>query len=254
VETREPDALPTEQDPRWQAVVARDPAADGTFYYSVETTGVYCFPSCGARLAHPKNVRFHVTREDAERAGFRPCKRCKPDQGGGKRQRAAGEIQFAIKESSLGLILVAQSAQGVCAVLLGEDEGALRRDLQDRFPAARLMDGDARLAALAAEVVEFVESPSRGLDVPLDLRGTAFQRAVWQALREIPVGTTTSYTDIANKLGRPKAVRAVAQACAANALAVVIPCHRVVKSDGTLSGYRWGVERKRTLLEREAAA
>jgi AraC family transcriptional regulator of adaptative response/methylated-DNA-[protein]-cysteine methyltransferase len=249
IETRQTEALPTEKDPRWQAVVARDPAADGTFYYSVKTTGVYCFPSCAARPALPKNVRFHPTREDAERAGFRPCKRCKPDQGG----RAGGEIRFILTESSLGPLLVAQSDRGVCAVLFGEESDALRRDLQARFPRARLTEGGADLGILAAKVVDLVESPGRGLDVPLDLRGTAFQQAVWQALREIPAGSTASYTDLARRIGQPKAVRAVAQACAANALAVVVPCHRVVKSDGSLSGYRWGAERKRTLLEREGA-
>jgi AraC family transcriptional regulator of adaptative response/methylated-DNA-[protein]-cysteine methyltransferase len=248
------DALLTEHDPRWQAVVARDPAADGAFYYSVKTTGIYCFPSCAARLANPKNVRFHLTREDAERAGFRPCKRCKPDQADQRRQRAVSEIQFAINESSLGLVLVALSTVGVCAVLFGDDRSALRRDAQERFPGAALIDGDANLAARAAAVIALVETPSDRLDVPLDMRGTTFQQAVWQALREIPAGTTVSYGDIAARLGQPRSARAIAQACAANALAVVVPCHRVVKSDGALSGYRWGVERKRILLEREAAA
>jgi AraC family transcriptional regulator of adaptative response/methylated-DNA-[protein]-cysteine methyltransferase len=254
ITTRQPDALPTEKDPRWHAVVARDASADGTFYYSVKTTGVYCLPSCAARLADPKNVRFHPTREDAERESFRPCKRCKPDQRDGTRPRTALEIRFAIRETSLGLILVAQSDRGVCAVLFGEDRDNLQRDLQTRFPGAQLTDGDADLDALAATVVGCVESPVQCLEVPLDLRGTSFQQAVWQALREIPAGRTMSYTEIARRIGQPQAVRAVAQACAANALAVVVPCHRVVKSDGSLSGYRWGVERKRALLQREAAA
>lgn len=228
-------------------------SASVTFYVS-EYAGVYCFPSRAARLANPKNVSFHLTREDAERVGFRPCKRCKPDQGGGKRQSVAGEIQFAINEPSLDLVLVAQSTWGICAVLFGDDHGALRSDLQGRFPGATLVGGDAKLGALAASVVAYVESPVGSLDVPLDMRGTEFQRTVWQALREIPAGATASYTDIANHIGLPKAARAVAQAYAVNARAVVIPCHRVVKSDGALYGYRWGVGRKKTLLEREAAA
>ncbi|RXZ44520.1 bifunctional DNA-binding transcriptional regulator/O6-methylguanine-DNA methyltransferase Ada [Crenobacter cavernae] len=347
-------AAATESDPRWAAVVARDPKADGTFYYSVKSTGVYCRPSCAARLARPENVRFHATREDAERAGFRPCKRCKPDQpslaeqyaakvteacriieasesaptlealakrvgvspyhfhrvfkqitgltpreyaaahrekrvrhelgcsgtvteaifGAGynansrfyeksdamlgmtpSNYRAGGantDIRFAVGECSLGAILVAQSERGVCAILIGDDPDELARDLQDRFPRADLIGGDAGFERLVARVVGFVEAPKIGLDLPLDVRGTAFQQRVWQALREIPAGETASYTDIAKRIGAPKAVRAVAGACAANALAVAIPCHRVVRNDGGLSGYRWGVERKRALLEKEA--
>ena len=346
----------TGKDPRWAAVVARDRDADGTFYYSVKTTGVYCRPSCGARLANPGNVRFHRTVADAERAGFRPCKRCKPDQpslekrhaaavaevcrliesaestpglaalakraglsvhhfhrifkaatgltpreyaaahrtrrvrdgltrsatvteaiydagfnSGGRfyatsdqmlgmtptEYRAGGshtDIHFAVGECSLGSILVAQSAKGVCAILLGDDPDALVRDLQDRFPRATLVGGDDRFETIVARVVGFVEAPSIGLDLPLDVRGTAFQQRVWQALREIPAGSTVSYADLASRIGSPKSVRAVAQACAANTLAVAIPCHRVVRHDGALSGYRWGVDRKRVLLEREGAA
>jgi AraC family transcriptional regulator of adaptative response/methylated-DNA-[protein]-cysteine methyltransferase len=164
------------------------------------------------------------------------------------------EIRFAIGECSLGTILVARSEKGVCAILLGDDSDALARDLQDRFPRARLIGGDADFEDVVAKVVDFVEAPRLGLDLPLDLRGTAFQRRVWQALRAIPAGKTVSYTDIASRIGAPKAARAVAQACAANAIAVAIPCHRVVRNDGTLSGYRWGVERKSALLQREAAA
>lgn len=344
----------TEADPRWAAVVARDRDADGQFFYSVKTTGVYCRPSCPSRLAKPENVRFHDTRAEAERAGFRPCRRCKPDQpslaeqhavkvaevcrlidtaeatpGLGdlakhagmsrfhfhrlfkaatgltpkayaaghratriraaldrrhtvteavfeagfnssgrfyetsnqvlgmrpKDYRAGGvntEIYFAIGECSLGAILVAMSRRGVCAILLGEDPDALVQDLQDRFPRADLIGGDADFEHLVAKVVGFIEAPAVGLDLPLDIRGTAFQQRVWQALREIPVGTTASYAEIARRIGSPKAVRAVARACAANTLAVAIPCHRVIRSDGALSGYRWGVERKRILQEREA--
>ncbi len=344
--------VPTDHDPRWAAVIARDRRADGTFFYSVNTTGVYCRPSCAARRANPKHVRFHCTSADAERAGFRPCRRCKPDElpleklqaervadicrvieaaretpslaalskraglspyhfhrvfkavtgvtprayaaahrtkrvrnelerrktvteaiydagfnSGGRfyetsgrvlgmtptEYRAGGtgaEIRFAVGECSLGSILVAQSAKGVCAILLGDDPDALVRDLQDRFPRATLVGGDAAFENVVASVIGFVEAPALGLDLPLDVRGTAFQQRVWQALQEIPAGSTTSYTAIAARIGGPGA-RAVAQACGANALAVAIPCHRVLKTDGSLSGYRWGVERKRSLLKRE---
>lgn len=167
---------------------------------------------------------------------------------------AATEIRFAIGQCSLGAILVAASARGVCAILLGDDPEALARDLQDRFPKAALLGGDAAFERWVAQVVGLVEAPGTGLDLPLDIRGTAFQQRVWQALREIPAGRTASYAEIAARIGAPSATRAVAQACGANALAVAIPCHRVVRSDGSLSGYRWGVERKRQLLEREATA
>ncbi|MET0917738.1 MAG: bifunctional DNA-binding transcriptional regulator/O6-methylguanine-DNA methyltransferase Ada [Burkholderiales bacterium] len=341
-------------DPRWAAVVVRDPKADGKFFYSVKTTGVYCRPSCAARTARPENVAFYPTAADAERAGFRPCKRCKPDQpslaeqhaarvaelcrlienaehvpsleelanhaglspyhlhrvfkavtgltpkayaAGHRAKRVRAElgrsstvteaiydagyssngrfyeesnevlgmtptnyraggantaIRFAIGECSLGSILVAASERGVCAILMGDDPGELARNLQDRFPRADLIGGDAEFERLVAKVVGFVEAPKLGLDLPLDVRGTAFQQRVWQALREIPAGETVSYSEIANRIGSPKAVRAVAQACAANTLAVAIPCHRVIRNHGGLSGYRWGVERKRALLDREA--
>lgn len=343
-------------DPRWASVVARDPKADGQFYYSVKTTGVYCRPSCGARTPRPENVGFFLTTKEAEHAGFRPCKRCKPDQAPLAEQhaelvaslcrqiesaetppglevlaqaaqmstyhlhrvfkavtgvtpkayaaahrankvrdelirrdsvtdaiyesgynsngrfyeestrllgmtptafRAGGAqaiIRFAIGQCTLGAILVAASELGVCAILIGDDPEALARDLQDRFPKANLIGSDAAFEQLVAKVVGFVEMPKLGLDLPLDIRGTAFQQRVWQALREIPAGSTVSYTEIAQRIGSPKAIRAVAGACAANALAVAIPCHRVVRNDGNLSGYRWGVERKRALLKREAEA
>ena len=163
-------------------------------------------------------------------------------------------IRFAVGESSLGSILVAATDKGICAILLGDAPDALVRDLQDRFPKARLIGGDRGFEQLVATVVGFVEAPALGLDLPLDMRGTVFQRRVWQALREIPVGGTATYTDVAERIGLPRAVRTVAQACASNAIAVAIPCHRVVRHDGALSGYRWGVERKRRLLEREAAS
>ncbi len=350
---REP-AIATRHDPRWVALATGDPEADGRFYYAVRTTGIYCRPSCPARLPRQENVDFYATREEAEAHGFRPCKRCKPDQPSAterytakvteacriiegsetvpnlehlaqrvglstyhfhrvfkrvtgltpreyavahREQRVRNElgrsdtitgaifdagynsngrfyeqsneilgmtptsyrsggaqmdIRFAIGECSLGSILVAQSERGVCAIFLGDDPEELVRDLQDRFSRANLIGGDHEFEQRVARVVGFVESPGIGLDLPLDVRGTAFQQRVWQALREIPAGQTASYTDIACRIGSPKSVRAVAQACAANALAVAIPCHRVVRRDGSVSGYRWGVERKHALLTREA--
>lgn len=163
-------------------------------------------------------------------------------------------IRFAVGECSLGSILVAQSQRGVCAILLGDDPAALVRQLEDKFPNADLIGGDGEFEALVARVVGLVEAPQLGLDLPLDIRGTAFQERVWRALRDIPVGQTVSYAELARRIGAPGSARAVAQACGANSLAVAIPCHRVVRSDGELSGYRWGVERKRVLLERERGA
>jgi AraC family transcriptional regulator, regulatory protein of adaptative response / methylated-DNA-[protein]-cysteine methyltransferase len=349
-------AAATLADPRWAALQARDAGADGSFFYSVRTTGVYCRPSCGARSARPENVAFHDSAAAAERAGFRPCKRCRPnqpslpeqhaamvteacrlienaeipptleqlatpaglspfhfhrvfkavtgltpkqyatahrasrvrselDRGGSVTEaifdagynassrfyeasnrllgmtpssyRAGGvdhDIRFAIGECSLGAILVARSERGICAILFGDDPDALARDLQDRFPRANLIGGDHAFEQMVATVVGFVEAPAIGLDLPLDVRGTAFQQRVWQALQDIPAGVTASYSEIARRIGSPNAVRAVAGACAANMLAVAIPCHRVVRHDGGLSGYRWGVERKRALLAREAGA
>ena len=171
------------------------------------------------------------------------------------RYRAGGAqttIRFAVGECSLGSILVAQSDRGICAILMGDDPDALVRDLQDTFRKAELIGGDAGFEDLVARVVGLIEAPSIGLELPLDVRGTAFQERVWQALREVPPGSTTSYAEIAARIGAPKAVRAVAQACAANHIAVAIPCHRVIRRDGNTSGYRWGVERKLALLEREA--
>jgi len=345
--------LNTQDDPRWAAVVARDPRADGQFVYAVKTTGIYCRPSSLARLPKPQNVEFFDTAEEAEAAGYRPSKRASKDQSDVAAQhaatvaaacrqiesaetlpalnelaeaaglsafhfhrvfkaatgltpkgyaaahrsrrvrqrladgdsvtdalydagfnsnsrfyesadqllgmkpgdfRAAGQnndIRFAVGQCSLGAILVAQSDRGICAILLGDDPHQLVCDLQDQFRRANLIGADTEFEQLIAHVVGFIEAPAIGLDLPLDVRGTAFQERVWQALREIPVGSTASYADIAQRIGSPKAVRAVAQACGANSLAVAIPCHRVVRSDGNLSGYRWGVERKRELLSRE---
>ncbi|MGH7587858.1 MAG: bifunctional transcriptional activator/DNA repair enzyme AdaA [Gemmatimonadota bacterium] len=242
-------------DARWEAVRRRDPAADGVFYCSVRTTGVYCRPSCASRLPLRENVGFHATPADAEVAGFRACKRCRPNETPRNEPRpSVTTIRFGVGECSLGSILVAATDKGVCAILLGDEPDRLARELRGHFPEARLIAADRELDPLVEQVVEFVEAPAHAFGLPLDVRGTTFQRRVWQALREIPAGSTATYTDIANRIGAPGAVRAVGQACAANALAVAIPCHRVVRNDGTLSGYRWGVDRKRALLEREAAA
>lgn len=172
-----------------------------------------------------------------------------------KAYRAGGKnsvIRFAVAQGTLGAILVAETDRGICAIALGDDPDLLVRELQDRFPKASLIGGDAAFEQRVAQVVGFVEAPALGLDLPLDIQGTAFQERVWRALRDIPAGQTASYTDIARQIGNEKSVRAVAQACASNQIAVAIPCHRVVRHDGALSGYRWGVERKRALLKREA--
>ncbi|MBV8863982.1 MAG: bifunctional DNA-binding transcriptional regulator/O6-methylguanine-DNA methyltransferase Ada [Acidobacteriaceae bacterium] len=344
----------TTDENRWSAVLSREKDADGKFYYSVATTGVYCRPSCASRRPRRENVRFHISCEEAEHAGFRPCKRCRPGERGPAEQWAlvigeacraiehaaevpdldeiarasrmsrfhfqrvfksvtgvtprayfvacrtrrlqaelqssktvteaiygagfnssarfyanSGEmlgmqpktfrkggkdtsIRFAVGECSLGSILVAATGKGICSILLGDDPEVLVRDLHDRFPKAELVAGDDAFEAWVATTAGLVENPKQGFDLPLDVQGTAFQQRVWQALRDIPLGSTASYEEIATKLGTPKAVRAVAGACAANSIAVAIPCHRVVRKDGELSGYHWGVERKRALLEREA--
>jgi AraC family transcriptional regulator of adaptative response/methylated-DNA-[protein]-cysteine methyltransferase len=347
-------SAPTLDEARWAAVVARDGAFDGHFYYSVETTGIYCRPSCAARRPKSAHVRFHDTAAEAEAAGFRVCKRCKPGQPSlvqlhaekvaeacrlieaaedeprldalaravglspyhfhrifktilgvtpktyatahrNKRVReelgrsatvtqaiyGAGfnsngrfyatssevlgmtpsqfrsgapnsEIKFAIGDCSLGSVLVAASDKGVCAILFGDDAEILRNDLRKQFPRARIVGGDKVFGQLAAEVIAFVEAPRIGLDLPLDVQGTAFQHRVWDALRRIPTGRTASYAEIAKAIGSPKSVRAVARACASNRIAVAIPCHRVIGSDGSLTGYRGGIERKRALLAKEA--
>jgi AraC family transcriptional regulator, regulatory protein of adaptative response / methylated-DNA-[protein]-cysteine methyltransferase len=339
---------------RWDAVKRRDPAADGRFVYSVATTGVYCRPSCPSRPARRENVAFHESTAAAEAAGFRACKRCRPDgpaqterhaalvaaacrrieaaenepsldglasaaglspfhfhrlfkrltgvtpkayaaarraeraraeltaagsitqaiygagySGSGRfyaeasavlgmtpsAYRRGGErarIRFAVGACSLGHVLVAATDKGVCAIRFGDDPQALVEALQDSFPKAELIGADADFERTVGAVIAHVEQPSGPLDLPLDVRGTAFQRRVWEALRAIPAGATASYAEIAAAIGAPSAVRAVAGACAANSIAVAIPCHRVVRTDGSLSGYRWGVERKRQLLAREA--
>ena len=341
------------EEERWNAVVQRDARADGKFYFSVKTTGVYCRPSCAARPALRKNVAFHDSCEEAEQEGFRACRRCRPkgralakdhaakvaaacrtmetaDNPPGlgalakvaamskfhfhrvfakktgltpkayskalRAERMRGElskrntvteaiygagfnsngrfyaessqilgmtpknfrrggkgetIRFAVGECSLGSILVGASGKGVCAISLGDNPDKLVKDLQDSFSRAQLIGGDKRFEQVVARVVGFVEAPKAGLDLPLDVRGTAFQRRVWKALREIPAGSTASYSEIARRIGSPRAMRAVAGACASNKIAIAIPCHRVVRTNGDLSGYRWGVKRKRAMLTLE---
>ena len=232
-------------DARWDAMRAKDRAAEGAFYIGVRTTGVYCVASCGGRPLR-KNVSFYATREDARAAGLRACLRCKPDLN-------RETLRWAVGETSLGLALVARSETGLRLVTLGDDAAALQADLEKRFKHARIVPDAEGLAADLKAVAALVEHPESHLDLPLDDQGTELQKAVWAALREIPAGQTASYADIAKAIGRPSAFRAVAQACGANPLAVITPCHRVVRADGGLSGYRWGVERKAALLAREAA-
>jgi AraC family transcriptional regulator, regulatory protein of adaptative response / methylated-DNA-[protein]-cysteine methyltransferase len=354
--TRSLPSTSANDDPRWRAVLRRDRRADGSFVFGVETTGVYCRPSCSARRPRREHVRFFEAAADAEKAGFRACRRCHPnDPSWTERQtavitaacrrieeaeespslaalaNAAGmsrfhfhrlfktttgltpkayatahrsermraelgrrktvteaiyeagfnsngrfyakssgilgmkpkdyrnrgrgaAIRFAVGKCSLGSILVAASEKGICAIFLGDDPAALINDLAKRFPKAQLIAGDRNFQDLVAKVIRFVEAPRTGLDLPLDLRGTVFQRRVWKALREIPIGTSSSYSEIAKRIGAPKSVRAVARAIASNRLAVVVPCHRVLGRDGSISGYRWGVERKISLLKNEQIA
>lgn len=348
---REDIASADAEDEFWQAVLTRDPAAEGRFWYSVSTTGVFCRPSCPSRLPRRENVAFHASPALAERAGFRPCKRCKPLQQArdvaalmmeacrlidaaetapslGELANAAGlspfhfhrlfrktigvtpkayasarraaklreelgagasvtqtaydvgfnssarfyaqtedilgmtpsvfrkggdgaAIRFALGTCSLGSILVAATDKGLCAIELGDEPEELLQGFQRRFPKADLVGGDPEFEALVALAILQADRPSVAQQLPLDIRGTAFQQRVWAELRAIPAGTTVTYADVARRIGKPDAVRAVAGACAANQLAIVIPCHRVVRTGGGLSGYRWGVERKRKLLDME---
>jgi AraC family transcriptional regulator of adaptative response/methylated-DNA-[protein]-cysteine methyltransferase len=234
-------------DERWATVERRDRRADGAFYCAVRTTGVYCRPSCAGRPLR-RNVSFYETRGAARQAGFRPCKRCRPDEP------VPSAIRFACGATSLGTVLVAATPKGIAAVLLGDDRETVQRDLRRRFPKRALIGDESGLADRVATVVGFVEAPSARFAISLDPQGTPFQQKVWAALRAIGPGTTVSYTEIAARIGLPKASRAVAQACSANPIAVIVPCHRVVRSNGDLSGYLWGVERKRALLAREARA
>lgn len=339
----------------WAAVRERDLQADGRFFYGVITTGIFCRPGCPSRRPNRDNVRFYSDASDAERAGFRPCQRCHPDQPPQEIRRqqqmvavcreienaeseqslselaaacglsrfhfqrefkrrigltprayfqahranrlkaalAAGEtsaragheagfgssgrlyaatgdqlgmtpgdyraggrgetIRFALGDCRLGVILVAATTRGICAIELGDAADALLQDFQRRFPQAVLVGDDPAFAQWVSVLVGYVDQPDATImDLPLDIQGTAFQQRVWQALRAIPCGDTATYTDVANALGKPTAARAVARACATNSIALAIPCHRVVRSDGSLSGYRWGVERKAALLERES--
>ena len=340
---------------RFSLVLARDPRADGQFFYGVATTGVFCRPACGARAPRRENVSFHASARDAVAAGFRACKRCRPHEAAPAERRAAVvadlchlidareeapdlaalaahaglspshlhrmfkaatgvtprayaeaararrvrdalaagepvtralydagfgssgrfyeasdgilgmtpsryragapdvEIRFAVGACSLGALLVAATTRGVCAISLGDDPDALVRELEQRFRRARLVGGDEVFETIVARVVGLVERPHLGASLPLDLRGTAFQIRVWKLLGEIPAGTTVTYTQLALSLGSPRSVRAVARACAANPVAVAVPCHRVVRVDGDLAGYRWGIDRKRALLARESA-
>ncbi len=339
----------------WQAVHTRDKAADGKFWYGVRSTGVYCRPHCPSRPAKRANVTFHATCEDAVSAGYRPCKRCKPDVDDADSAHAAavakacrlieaaeempslemlatevgvspfhfhrtfkaatgvtprqyavahrarrvsdelarkgsvtaaiydggfnsssrfyekakgmlgmtpttykkggkGEaIRYGIARCSLGLLLVAATEKGICSIRFGDSEPELLDELNRRFPQAQIGSSDKAFQAIVAATVAYVEQPKDRFNLPLDIQGTAFQQRVWQALQDIPLGQTASYIDVASSIGSPTAMRAVAGACAANPVAVAIPCHRVVKADGALSGYRWGVERKEKLLQREGA-
>ena len=233
-----------DDDARWAAMQRKDPAAEGQFFAAVRTTGVYCRPSCSARPLR-RNVAFYDSLEAARAAGYRACKRCRPDE-------PRETLRFATADTDLGVVLAAASDKGLCAVTLGDDAEALAADLARRFPKARRIEDAAGLAGVLAQVRAAITG--RGADLALDERGTELQRQVWQALRAIPAGRTASYAEVARRIGRPEAVRAVAQACGANPLAVLTPCHRVVRADGGLSGYRWGVERKAALLAREACA
>jgi AraC family transcriptional regulator of adaptative response/methylated-DNA-[protein]-cysteine methyltransferase len=242
-----PNASPFESDDaRWAAVQRRDRNADGAFVFAVTTTGVYCRPDCSGRPLR-RNVRFFDTIPAARAAGFRACKRCRPDE-------ARETLTWDAGPCDLGVVLVATSDRGLSAVLLGEDSDSLARDLAARFRGARLRREPEVVAEALAAVLARLEDPAAPFDLPLDPRGGDLAQAVWRALIEIPLGTTASYADVARAIGRPAAARAVAQACAANPLAVVVPCHRVVRSDGALAGYRGGLPRKQALLALEAAA
>lgn len=343
-------------DKCWAAVEARGAAADGSFYYGVKTTGVYCRPGCPSRRPLRANTVFFETIAAAEAAGLRACKRCRPsdasaasrhvaaveracallrtsktmptladladaaaisrfhfhrvfkqitgatprdyarthrvgtfaqklDAGekvtaaiyasgfgsssrayeaaptilgmtpGARRRCGEGEtIRFVTVATPLGWALVAATERGVCLTALGDDREPLCAMVQARFPAAKVIAEDRGLADWAERIVCFITAPEHSLDLPLDIRGTAFQARVWRALQKIPLGHTATYSEIARALGQPTAVRAVARACAANDLALAIPCHRVIREDGDLAGYRWGIERKRALLDREREA
>lgn len=335
----------------WQAVVTRDRHYDGRFVTAVRSTHIYCRPSCPARTPLRENVEFYHHPEDAEAAGFRPCKRCSPntqayeaeitervcryidthvderlklddlgamvalspqhlqrvfkralgispreyldarrmehlkgrlkagesvtnalyDAGYGSTsrlyERAPGalgmtpadyrngakglSIRYALAQSSLGYVLVATTARGICAVMLGDTPELATEALHRDFPAAHIESDSGELAQPLAMVLHVLEGQQPHLELPLDIRGTAFQQRVWQELRSIPTGETRSYSQIAAAIGQPEATRAVARACATNHIAVIIPCHRVVRQDGEMGGYKWGLQRKAELLRRE---
>ncbi|PVY67714.1 bifunctional DNA-binding transcriptional regulator/O6-methylguanine-DNA methyltransferase Ada [Pusillimonas noertemannii] len=261
-------AIESAETPPTLEMLARQAGLSPFHFHRVFKAQTGLTPKAYAAAHRGRKLREQLARPDASvtralfDAGFNSSSRfyeasesllgMRPGEyrGGG----AGSVIRFAVAQCSLGAILVASSQRGICAILIDDDPDFLVRDLQDRFPKAELVGGDAEYEAMVARVVGFVEAPSIGLDLPLDIRGTAFQQRVWQALREIPAGDTASYSDIARRIGAPNAVRAVGRACGANAIAVAIPCHRVVRRDGDLTGYRWGVERKRELLRREAEA
>lgn len=339
-------------DDRWQSVVDRDTDADGQFVFAVQTTGIFCRPSCRAKHALRKNVSFFADARQALAAGFRPCKRCQPDKDSAhqhrlekiahacqlleqespltldelaqqvamspyhlhrlfkattgmtpkawqqswrarrlrdalakgvpvtqailnagfpdsssyyrkadqtlgmtaKQFRKGGDnvsVRYTLADCTLGRCLVAESERGICAILLGDDDATLVADLHGLFPAAQDVPADTDFQQRVREVIAAINARDAPLSLPLDIRGTAFQQQVWQALRAIPCGETMSYQQLASAIGKPKAVRAVASACGANKLAIVIPCHRVIRGDGALSGYRWGIARKAQLLQRE---
>jgi len=348
----EPKTYSTD-DARWKAVLSRDASADGAFYYAVQSTGIYCRPTCPSRRPVRAQVTFFEDIDSAERADFRPCLRCRPEEvssqqrvvahilqlldtgevppslaelseavglsashlqrlfrratglspkqyaalqrlqrfkaglkqgrsvtgamydagygssrglyekasqqlgmapGAYKRGGEAEQIAYTVTDSPIGRMLVAGTQRGVCAVYFGED-AALVRGLRAEYPRAALVRADGRLRSTVNAIrVHLGHSGPRRLDLPIDVQATAFQSRVWEALREIPYGQTRSYAQIAKAIGEPRAVRAVARACATNPVAVVVPCHRVVKSDGKLGGYRWGVQRKRAVLDRERSA
>lgn len=338
---------------RWHAIANREQAADGSFYYGVRTTGVFCRPSCSSRLPNRENVEYFISSKEAQSAGYRPCKRCKPTgnsknkeieqkiilacrsieqsntplrlddlaKGAGlspyyfhrlfkklvgvtpkqyasrhqslrfreslktsdsitdaiynagyssssgaytkkrdhlamkpKEYKAGGDgvvIKYGLAKCILGWVIVAATDRGICAIEFGDDPALLPQQVQSRFPKARLEKAGPGFTSLIEEVVDFIKAPHNSFNIPLDIQGTAFQQQVWNILQQIKPGRTLSYTEVAEKTGNPNAVRAVATACASNKLAVVIPCHRVISKDGKISGYRWGIERKKALLENE---
>ena len=343
-------------DRRWHAVVGREQSADGHFYYAVITTGIFCRPSCSAKLPNRENVEYFISSQDAQSSGYRPCRKCRPTETTVKEEaeqkiikacriiensstvpklidlaialelspyyfhrlfkkyvgvtpkqfasnyrsrrlknylkvsesiteafydagfssssgaynktqdqlamkpkvyRAGGvgiTIHYGVVECILGWIIIAATDRGICAIEFGDDPAMLPRQLQDRFPKATITKAGPGFSSLIEEVVKYVKAPHDNFNIPLDIQGTAFQQKVWSILKQIEPGQTMSYTEVAEKIGNPNAVRAVATACASNKLAVAIPCHRVISKNGKLGGYRWGVERKKMLLDNEKKA